>query len=75
MTAQRQAQLDAARMMAESLSNLTTFHAVIALMESGLLYPSKSKVQQYRIISLAKKAARDELRRYDAERAVVEGTI
>ena len=74
MTEKRQAQLGAARIMAEALSNLTTFHAVIALMESGLLYPSKSKVQQYRIISLAEKAALVELHRYDAAQAVAEGT-
>ena len=67
MTELRQVQFDAARMMAESLSNLTTFHAVI------LLYPSKSKLQQYQIISLAKKAELAELHRYDAAQAVIEG--
>ena len=60
--------------MAESSSNAVMFHAVIALMEGGLLYSSTSKLQRQQIITLAEKAAQDELRRYDAAEAVLEST-
>ena len=74
MTELRQAQVDAARTMAEALANVSVFDAVIVIMECGSMYTSPTRAQKDRIISTARIAIRRELRRYDTAEAVLEST-
>lgn len=56
---------------AQDHTDLHTFHAVMVLMEGGLLYDEKSKAAASKIIAICKREASRCLRSYDAGRAAL----
>lgn len=54
-----------AKKAAQAHSNLNIYHAVIALMEGGLLYDGRHKTAD-KIVALCKQQASKELQIYDA---------
>jgi len=70
MTTDHQAQgkSDHVRDGAEAHSNLNTWHAVIAILEGGLLYGGRTDKPSHRIIAIAKAESLKELALYDKHR-------
>lgn len=54
---------------ARAHTNLNTWGAVVALLESGLLYPGHSHQAVDRVIKIAKAEMQRHLKQYDAARA------
>lgn len=57
-------------------TDLNVFHAIMQLMEGGVLYDPRSKEAAHRIITICKRESARSLRAYDAGRAALaEGEV